>query len=268
MPTLLFVAAHPDDDTFGVGRSVALHAGDDDIRFVLVHATDGEAGEIAPDVDISRDRLGAARREETRASWETIGRLPDRHEWLELPDGRLSEVPHQDLVAPLLAVMGEERPDVVVTFGPEGVTGHPDHIAISAATTDAFLTLAGEGRRGLQRLLYSSIPQSWIDAWNVERVAAGLSRWNAEEPFHLRGVPDGTIGVDVDTRSVVGTVVAAIRRHRTQWSYSTIGDDRALTEALRREHFVVAWPDRQDGTRVMSDIFEGLDAHLEAPPLV
>ena len=47
MPTLLFVAAHPDDEAFGVSRTVALHAHEPDFRFVLVHATDGEAGEIA-----------------------------------------------------------------------------------------------------------------------------------------------------------------------------------------------------------------------------
>ena len=42
-----------------------------------------------------------------------------------------------------MKILDEERPDVVVTFGPDGITGHPDHITIGAATTEAFLQLAG-----------------------------------------------------------------------------------------------------------------------------
>src|SRR5690606_26787833 len=151
VPSLMFVAAHPDDDVFGAARAVALHSGDADLRFILVHATDGEAGEIAPDSGVTREELGAVRRRETRDGWEAVGRLPDRHEWFGLPDGGLTEHPFDDLVDRIAAVMAAERPDVVITFGPDGITGHPDHIAVSAATTTAFERLSGGGE-GLRRL--------------------------------------------------------------------------------------------------------------------
>jgi LmbE family N-acetylglucosaminyl deacetylase len=77
---LAFVAAHADDDVMGAAGIVALHRQDPSFRFVLIHATDGEAGEIAPSSEVSRDRLGAARREEDRAGWDAIGRQPDRHD--------------------------------------------------------------------------------------------------------------------------------------------------------------------------------------------
>jgi LmbE family N-acetylglucosaminyl deacetylase len=256
--SLLFVAAHPDDDTFGVARSMALHRADPDLRFVLVHATDGEAGEIAPDSGATRANLAQTRRSEAAASWAAIGRQPDRHEFFALPDGGLADHCFEDLVDRIAAVMNEERPDVVATFGPDGVTGHPDHLVVSAAATEAFHRLAGDGGQGMKRLLYGAIPQSWMDRWNGQRREAGLWEWDPNQPFHLRGVPDEMIGVEVDSEAVIERVLAGIRAHKTQWSYLTMDDDRALADSLRREHFVIAWPPRPNGGPVLGDIFEGL----------
>jgi N-acetyl-1-D-myo-inositol-2-amino-2-deoxy-alpha-D-glucopyranoside deacetylase len=257
VPSLLFVAAHPDDDTFGVARTIALHVPNPDLRFSLIHVTDGEGGEIAPDSGVLPEDLGRARRQEAVDSWTEVGRLPDRHDWFGLPDGGLADHPFGDLVDRIAAVMAEERPDVVATFGPDGVSGHPDHQAVSAATTAAFHARRVDGGPGLRRLLYGCLPQSWIDRWNEKRRELGIWEWDASKPFHLRGVPDETIGVDVDSGSVVATVVAATRAHKTQWSYLTMDDDRALAESLRREHWVIAWP-RANGQPVLGDVFEGL----------
>ncbi len=260
VPSLLFVAAHPDDDTFGVARSVALHRDDPELRFILIHATDGEAGEIAPDSGVTRAGLAMARRREAAESWAAVGRQPDRHEWFMLPDGRLSEHPFEDLVDRIAVVMDEERPDVVVTFGPDGVTGHPDHVVVSAATTEAFHRVAVKANgAGMKRLLYGAIPQSWMDRWNRRRREAGLWEWDPNQPFHLRGVPDASIGIEVDTEAVVARSLAAVRAHRTQWSYATMDDDKALAESLRREHFVVAWPPRTAGSPRLAGIFDDLD---------
>lgn len=257
MPSLLFVAAHPDDDVFGAARAVALHADDPDLHFSLIHATDGEAGEIAPDSGVSRAELGAVRRRETRDGWEAIGRLPDRHEWFGLPDGGLTEHPYEDLVDRIGRVMAEERPDVVITFGPDGITGHPDHIAVSAATTEAFTQLRETGD-GLRRLLYCTVPQSWIDHWNAERVSQGLEPWDPAKPYHLRGVPDASIGIDADTRDVVDRALAGVRAHKTQWSYQTMDSDPALADSLKRDHYVIAWPAEEPPSPPLGDVFEGL----------
>jgi hypothetical protein len=120
---LAFVAAHPDDDVMGAAGIVALRRDDPSFRFVLIHATDGEAGKIAASSGVSREQLGPVRREEDRAGWDILGRQPDRHEWFGLPDGGLAALPDGLLEQRIASVFAEERPDVVITFGPDGITG-------------------------------------------------------------------------------------------------------------------------------------------------
>src|SRR3712207_3561357 len=92
MPVVAVVVAHPDDDVMAAAGFIALHGDDDDLRFVLVHATDGEAGEIAEGVDATPETLGSLRRQEANDGWAQVGRLPDRHEWLGFPDGGLADL--------------------------------------------------------------------------------------------------------------------------------------------------------------------------------
>ncbi len=256
MPSLLFVAAHPDDENFGAAPIVAVHADEPDLRFLLIHATDGEAGEIAPDSGVRKEDLAAARRQEAVDSWTELGTLPARHDWLGLPDGGLENHP-EELVDRIAAFLADERPDVVMTFGPDGISGHSDHVAVSAATTAAFHRVRSDGGPGLRRLLYGGIPESSIERWNERRRQKGEWEWDPNQPFHLRGVPDETIGVTVDTSLVAARAIAALRRHRTQWSYQTMNDDRALADGFQRTHFVIAWPPR-NGQKVLEGVFEDL----------
>lgn len=258
MASLMFVAAHPDDDTFGVAGLVALHSDDPDLRFILVHATYGEAGEIASDSGVTREQLADARRIEDETSWRIIGRQPDRHVWLGLPDGELADLPMDDLVESVARIMAVERPDVVATFGPDGITGHPDHVTIGAAATRAFARFAGE-TPGFRRLIHCAIPQSEIDTWNEERRNAGLWEWDPSQPFHLRGVPDDRIDIIVDTSRVADKLVAAIRSHRTQWSYQAMPTgDHVLARSLQREFWVIGWPPRPSGSDILDDVFAAL----------
>lgn len=129
---LAFVAAHPDDDVLGAVAIVAKHRGDPTLRFVLVHATDGEAGQIAPGSG-RRGKRGAVRREEDRSGWRVVGRVPDRHEWLGFPDGALADLPVGLLAGRVAEVFAEERPDVAAGRRPHDPTrlydmrGVPDH---------------------------------------------------------------------------------------------------------------------------------------------
>jgi LmbE family N-acetylglucosaminyl deacetylase len=257
--TLAAVVAHPDDDAYGVAGLVALHGADPNFRFLLVHATDGEGGAIAEGSGATRDTLGAFRREEDRWAWMSLGRSPFRHEWFGYPDGGLADVPHEELVGRIAKVLGAERPDVVATFGPDGITGHPDHIAIGRAATDAFLRFADDGGPGFRRLVYGAIRQSVIDRWNHRRVAAGLPAWDPTLVYHLRGVPDEMIDIDIDTTAVAPLVRKAMQEHRTQWNDM---NNPQLTEEQRiksvsRETEVIAWPRIRPG-RVLRDVFEGL----------
>ena len=111
------VVARPDDDAYGVAAIVALHLSDPEFRFFLVHATDGEGGAIAEGSGATPETLGAVRRVEDASAWRVLGRSPYRHEWFGYPDGGLPDVPIDELVDRVAAVLGEERPDVVATFG-------------------------------------------------------------------------------------------------------------------------------------------------------
>jgi LmbE family N-acetylglucosaminyl deacetylase len=144
MSCVVAVVAHPDDDAYGIAGSVALHAKDPDFRFILVHATDGGAGDLREGFPATRQNLGQVRRLEDEAGWQALGRMPDRHEWLGYPDGELERLPFNDLVDAVSQVLVEEQPQVVFAFGPDGVFGHPDHITIGAATDAAFLRSAAE----------------------------------------------------------------------------------------------------------------------------
>jgi LmbE family N-acetylglucosaminyl deacetylase len=257
--TLAAVVAHPDDDAYGIAGLVALHRIDPDFRFLLVHATDGEGGAIAEGSGATRETLGAVRREEDRRAWRTLGCTPYRHEWFGYPDGGLPDVPQEELVGRIAEILGAERPDVVATFGPDGITGHPDHIAIGRAATDAFLKFAGDGGLGFRRLVYGAIRQSVIDRWNHRRVAAGLSAWDPNTVYHLRGVPDESIDIDIDTSEVAPLVRRAMQEHRTQWNdmNNPEATEEQRVKSVSRETEVIAWPPTRPG-RVLTDVFEGL----------
>jgi LmbE family N-acetylglucosaminyl deacetylase len=144
---LAAVFAHPDDDTYSVAGSMALHAGED-VAVIVVLATSGEAGQIADPSLATPENLGRVREGEDVASWREAG-VPVEHHFLRFPDGGVADVPFEELIGGIVAALRETRPDVVVTFGPEGVTGHADHIAAGKAATEAFHRLRADGGRRL-----------------------------------------------------------------------------------------------------------------------
>ena len=257
--TLAAIVAHPDDDAYGIAALVALHKDDPDFRFFLVHATDGEGGTIAEGSDATPETLGAVRREEDRRAWITLGRTPYRHEWFGYPDGGLADVPRAELVGKIAAILDDERPDVVATFGPDGITGHPDHITIGQATTEAFLRLVDGRGPGLRRLTYGAIRQSVIDKWNRRRVAEGLEPFDPTIVYHFRGVPDERIDIAIDTSAVAPLVRRAMLEHRTQWNdmNNPAETDTDKVKNVSRETQVIAWPEQRPG-RLLSDVFEDL----------
>jgi LmbE family N-acetylglucosaminyl deacetylase len=254
---LAVVVAHPDDDTLGVAGVAALHADDPGFRLALVHVTSGDRGMIADPSLATPETLGAVREEEDRRSWSALGREPDRHEFWRYPDGEVPAVPLEELVGRVATLLREERPDVVVTFGPDGITAHPDHIRVGQATTDAFHLVRGEGGEGLSRLLHVALPAAAIDRFNVELVRRGMDPIDPTQVFQPRGVPDDAIAVRVDCSPVWRRKKAALDEHRTQAPDMAFPDD-LLEEVLSAEYFVQAWPERAPGEPVLGDPFEKL----------
>ena len=258
---LAVVVAHPDDDTYGCAGTVALHADDPAFRFTLIHVTSGEKGQIAAGSGATPETLGPVREEEDRRSWVSLGRTPDRHEWLRYPDHGVADVPFTELVDRIDAVLSDERPQVVITFGPDGITAHPDHITVGAAATEAFHRSREWGGDGFARLLHQAIPQSMLDAWNEQLVAAGKEAMDPTQLYQPRGVPDEMVGVRVDCTGVATRKLAALREHVTQRddAIENLGEESEQLQAMAFETHVVAWPPREPGDPVLADVFERLD---------
>jgi LmbE family N-acetylglucosaminyl deacetylase len=249
------VVAHPDDDTYGVAGALALHAGPE-LEVTVVMTTSGEAGLIADPSLASRENLRAVREAEDRAAWRALGIDPTIH-FLRHPDGGVAELPRERLVAEYVPILREAQPDVVMTFGPEGVTAHADHVAVGAAATEAFHVVRAAGVDGFTRLLHIGLPQSSLDRFNEILRRRGMQPIDSTQDFQPRGVPDASIGVLVDCSAVYDRKVEALRAHRTQAELQDVPFE-LWREMLAREAFVIAFPDRSEGDPVLRDVFEAL----------
>ena len=252
------VFAHPDDETFGVGGSLALHA-PDEVELTVILATSGEAGRIADASLATRETLASVREAEDLASWRALGLDPDVR-FLRHQDGGLNVTPRGELVTQVRGVLEDVAPEVVITFGPDGITGHDDHVAIGAIATEAFDALrTSSGGAAFSRLLHNAIAQSTLDRLNELLRGRGLEPMDPAEPFMPRGVPDAAIGARVDASSVYERKLEAIRCHKTQDELEDVPFD-LWPEMLSIESFVVAWPERRPRDPVLGDLFEGLPA--------
>src|SRR5215207_4088967 len=129
--TLLGVWAHPDDEAYLSAGLMAEYRRRGD-RVVVVTATLGEHGTNDPD-GWPPERLAVLREHELRTSLAAVG--VDELHLLGFTDG---ECAWNDGTAQIADLMAEVAPDVIVTFGPDGMTNHPDHRAVSAWTTNAW----------------------------------------------------------------------------------------------------------------------------------
>lgn len=131
--TLLGVWAHPDDEAF-LSSGLILDARERGDHVVVVTATRGELGTDNPGA-WPPDRLGAHRARELTASLAVLG--VTEHRWLGYSDGGCTDVPESAAVDAVSAIIDETRPDTIVTFGTDGVTGHLDHRAVASWTQRA-----------------------------------------------------------------------------------------------------------------------------------
>ena len=157
----------------------------------MILATSGEAGRIADASLATRETLASVREAEDLASWRALGLEPDVR-FLRHPDGGLEEGPRDALVDELRELLEAVTPEVVVTFGAEGITGHADHVAIGRAATEAFGAPADIRERW--GLLAAAVRRDRGErARSAERAAArarARTRWTPTQPFMPRGVPD------------------------------------------------------------------------------
>lgn len=128
---LLVILAHPDDESFPMGGTVAKYAAAG-CDVTLVSATRGEAGIPG----LPRTAAASLREDELRAAARELGVSDVR--FLGWQDGHLAEADPDRVLQQLAELLRELRPDAVITFGPDGISGHSDHIAIHRWVTEAF----------------------------------------------------------------------------------------------------------------------------------
>jgi LmbE family N-acetylglucosaminyl deacetylase len=129
--TLLGIWAHPDDEAY---LSAGLMAKVRDVggRVAVVTASRGELGTADPE-RWPPERLGPLRERELMDSLAVVG--VREHYWLGYRDGELPDVPVEDAVTRVVRILRKVRPDTVVTFGADGMTGHDDHRTVSRWVT-------------------------------------------------------------------------------------------------------------------------------------
>jgi LmbE family N-acetylglucosaminyl deacetylase len=241
--TLLGVWAHPDDEAYLSSGLMALvrRAG---LRVVVLTATDGDAGETALGPD-ARARVAALRRRELAASLAAVG--VHEHHRLGLSDGRCDRVPLMRGAALVRKVIDAVRPDTIVTFGPDGMTGHPDHRAVSAWVTAAW----SAGGRG--RLWYATLTPAFHRRWGDLNRKMSVFPAGSTPPV----TSESELALDVRCRGeVLQRKVRALRSHTSQveplvaavgvgtfaqwWSQEAFVDAATALDAARRaDHFAL-----------------------------
>ena len=264
---LMCILAHPDDESLGFGGILSRYA-DEGVHTHLVTATRGERGWMGPDEAYpGPEALGRIREEELRSAAEVLG-LREVH-FLGYEDGLLDQAEPEEAVARIVSHLRQMRPDVVVTFGPDGAYGHPDHIAICQLTTAAVVaaaddTYAGRDERPAHRvskLYYRAETEKSAAAYEaafgelVMRVDGQSRRLVSWEPW--------AITTQVNTEAYADQIWQAIACHRSQLSgYEAL---RQLPEKHRRnlwatQSFYRTLSFANGGRIVEDDLFAGLRA--------
>jgi LmbE family N-acetylglucosaminyl deacetylase len=174
---LLGVFAHPDDEVFCAGGTLAKHVAEGGEAFV-VSATRGQSGQIRDARAATRRTLGRVRESELHRACDRLGVQSSR--CLDYVDGTLADLAPDVLSGEVLELVRAFQPDVVVTFGEEGAYGHPDHVTISAATTQACARFT----HAPPTLYYSHFPRSHL------LLSDRLAHWLVDFEERFRGSID------------------------------------------------------------------------------
>ena len=262
---LMCVLAHPDDESLGTGGTLGKYAAEG-VQTYLVTATRGERGRFGNGGERpSPEIVGRTREAELHAAAKELG--VREVTILGYPDGALDAVDPAMAQEAIASHLRRVRPHVVITFGPEGAYGHPDHIAICQLTTAAMLRTHLRQGYGGQASDEHAVSKLYYIAWGAPAWAAyqaALKKLTSTvDGVERQAVPfpDWAITTRVDTRAVWPTVLRAVQCHRTQMSiYKNL---EALPSELQlmlwgRQEFYRAFSLVNGGRSREDDLFEGL----------
>jgi LmbE family N-acetylglucosaminyl deacetylase len=240
--TVAGVFAHPDDETWSLAGSFALLA-PKGVRGTVWTATRGQAGQIADGSGATRATLAEVREAEERAAMATVG--VERVAFGDFVDGEVADGGADAVTTAIHRFLEDEQPDVVVTMEPAGVTAHPDHVAVTAATQAAFGAYLAAPHEREPRLYYWGVPVSEVTGWDQLGRASGHRLPGAGDPYGTIGTPDEQFTCVVDTSSVAELAWRALGRHRTQAgdvAYRLLGHEDNWRIILARSWYIRVHP--------------------------
>jgi LmbE family N-acetylglucosaminyl deacetylase len=223
--SLLFIFAHPDDETFACGIAISKYVQEKAANTHLLCATRGQAGKPGDPPLCAQEELGQYREMELREAASILG-LTSVDIW-DYEDKHLNLVPIDELVVRIHKAIEQYQPEVVITFAPHGISGHPDHRAISDAST-----------RAVQHLPSGSSVRKF---YYVTRPASPASQAGSP-PF---SDPYESITTIISGPEYAPQVGAALRAHRTQHlSVNRVFPGVLLGDSSNvppKNHFILAW---------------------------
>ena len=245
-PSILSIFAHPDDESYGVGGSLAkYHARG--VRLALVTLTDGGSGSKRLQPGPLPDApLGECRLKELETACSVLG--VDRLIHLGFVDGKLDKTDREEMIAKIVPVIEEERPDIILTFHPNGISGHHDHIVAAEVARVAFERAARSGNPSHQakKFYYHCM---------LDKVAAMLKRRSPGRNYY--GVRLDEITTVIDTSDYTNIRMEALKCHQTQFSPGTYDRD-AIAARFNKEFYLRYYPTPQPEEPRETDLFEGI----------
>lgn len=216
---LMALFAHPDDESYRAGGLLALLA-QNGVRVHVITATRGEAGSTGVSPVYTPEQFANLREKELQCACQALN-LQQPIIW-EYPDGQLADYDPEIIIQRILLLMQAIQPQVVLSFGPDGLSGHPDHIAMGNAAAVAF-----HRYRQASALYQLAVPISVAQSLGMRQI---------------RGVADSQISFAVDVTSVWDVKMKAIHCHATQIASSPImmQSEERKRQFLGFEHFVRA----------------------------
>jgi len=261
---LMAVLAHPDDESLGFGGTLARYSSED-VETYLVTATRGERGRFfSPDREAEPAEVGRVREAELRTAAAVLGIR--EVSILGYPDGAVDQIDPATAIAEIVQHIRRVRPHVVVTFGPDGAYGHPDHIAVSQFTTAAIMCAANaeyDVSLGAAHRVAKLYNLAWRKAkWEAYQTAfRKLTSMVDGTARQANPWPDWAVTTEVDTSAYWPVVWKAVCCHQTQMSiYERL-------EQLSEEQQRVLWGSQEfyrvcsavnGGRKMETDLFEGL----------
>jgi LmbE family N-acetylglucosaminyl deacetylase len=262
---LMCILAHPDDESLGNGGILAKYAAEG-VETYLVTATRGERGWFGDESEYpGLEALGRIREAELLAAARVLG--IQRVDFLDYIDGDLDQAQPAEVIAKITGLLRGVRPNVVVTFGPDGAYGHPDHIAICQFTTAAIVEAANPTSLYHPDLPPHAVSKLYYMAPTLQLGVAYQAVFG-DVVMHVDGVersgigwPDWSITTRIDTKDYRQTVWEAVLCHESQLAvyrqleHASQDYQQDLWDA---QTYYRAFSLVNGGRRVESDLFEGL----------